>query len=147
MALRRNERRSSCLLSEYNEWVGDWAEMELEGRHDRDEGWRGKELWLALTFKGWERHGEYLGFHYSESNGISRRFPSFLLSYLPSFLLSFLGCTCGVWKFLDQGSNLSCRFRPMPHPSPATPDLSYICNLCHNLQQHWIFNSLSKTRD
>ena len=29
----------------------------------------------------------------------------------------------------------------------ATLDLSYICNLCHSLQQHRILNSLSKARD
>ena len=29
----------------------------------------------------------------------------------------------------------------------ATPDPSRICNLCHILQQRWIFNSLSEARD
>ena len=29
----------------------------------------------------------------------------------------------------------------------ATPDLSSICDLHHNLRQRWIFNPLSKARD
>ena len=29
----------------------------------------------------------------------------------------------------------------------ATPDLSCTYDLHHNLQQHWIFNPLSKARD
>ena len=29
----------------------------------------------------------------------------------------------------------------------ATLDLSHICDLCHSLQQHWIFNPLSEARD
>ena len=29
----------------------------------------------------------------------------------------------------------------------ATPDLSHICDLCCNLEQHWILNPLGKTRD
>ena len=29
----------------------------------------------------------------------------------------------------------------------ATLDPSHICDLPHSLQQHWIFNPLSKTRD
>ena len=29
----------------------------------------------------------------------------------------------------------------------ATTDLSLICNLCHNLWQHWILNPVSKARD
>ena len=29
----------------------------------------------------------------------------------------------------------------------TTPDLRYICNLCHSFQQHWILNPLNKARD
>ena len=29
----------------------------------------------------------------------------------------------------------------------ATPDLSFICNLCYSLQQYQILNPVNKTRD
>ena len=29
----------------------------------------------------------------------------------------------------------------------ATPDLSHICDLCHNLGQHWVFYPLGKARE
>ena len=41
------------------------------------------------------------------------------------FVLVFFGCICGMWKFSDQGLNLSCT-----------------CNLQPQLWQHWILNPL-----
>lgn len=35
----------------------------------------------------------------------------------------------------------------LPAPATAIPDPSYIRDLHHSLQQRWIFNPLSETRD
>ena len=65
--------------------------------------------------------------------------------YMFFFFFSFYGSTCGIWKFLHQGSNR--RAAETYTTSTATGDASLVCDLHHSLQQNQILDSLSETRD
>ena len=58
---------------------------------------------------------------------------------------SFYSHDCGIWKFLCQGWNQSCRG---PYTTAtATPDPSLTHDQCRSLQQYQILNPLSEARD
>ena len=52
------------------------------------------------------------------------------------FFLLFQGCSCGIWKFPNQGSNWSCNARSKPHLQPMP-----------QMWQRWILNLLSEDKD
>ena len=61
-----------------------------------------------------------------------------------SSLCLFCYCICGLWKFLDQGSNQSSSCQPMP--ATATPDPSHVYELHCSLRQNRILNTMEEAR-
>ena len=64
-----------------------------------------------------------------------------LFNLLDNFCFSFYNHTCRLWKFLGQGSKLSCSCQTAT--ARVQPDLSCICDLCCSLQQCQILIPLS----
>ena len=85
-------------------------------------------------------------------------FSIFLLGFL--FVCLFCCCCflfvfCFLFSYLQPqehmevpGPEVRSERQLLAHTTArATPDLSHICDLCCNLEQHWILNPLGKTRD